>query len=443
MYPNSFGDKFKITTFGESHSVAMGIIIEGVRANVKIDIKEIQNLLDKRKPKKKLTTLRKEDDKLVILSGIFEGKTLGSPIVALIYNKDAKPKDYSKIKDIFRPSHADFTFFKKYGIRDYRGGGRSSGRETVSRVAGGAVAISFLNDKNIKITSKIIQISPFKTNKWDEINEDLPFADKDQVDDIKNYISSLQGDSIGAIIETRIDNLPIGIGEPVFEKLNANLAKAILGIGSVKGIEFGEGFNFANLKGSEANDQMNESGFISNHSGGIQGGISNGETIIFKSVIKPTPSISKPQNTINENNEKIKIKIKGRHDPCIAIRIIPVINSMTAITLLNLIDHHNLSSAVQVDPCTDPTSDDRLPDLRETISNIDISIFTLLEERFNIVKKIIKHKKQNNIKIENKDIEEKLLNNIKNLKFKNLKDEFINKIYRKIFNESKKIQKND
>jgi len=420
----------------------MGIIIEGVKANVKIDIKEIQDLLDKRKPKKKLTTLRKEDDKLVILSGIFEGKSLGSPIVALIYNKDAKSKDYSKIKDIFRPSHADFTFFKKYGIRDYRGGGRSSGRETVSRVAGGAVAISFLNDKNIKITSKIIQIGPFKTNKWDEINEDLPFADKDQVDDIKNYISSLQGDSIGAIIETRIDNLPIGIGEPVFEKLNANLAKAILSIGSIKGIEFGEGFNFANLKGSQANDQMNKNGFTTNHSGGIQGGISNGETIIFKSVIKPTPSISKPQTTLNENNEEIKIKIKGRHDPCIAIRIIPVINSMTAITLLNLIGHQNLSS-VGASPCGCPTDDDRLPALRQSISNIDNSIFLLLEQRFNIVKKIIKYKKENNIAIENKNIENKLLTNIKKLKFENLKDEFIENIYRKIFNESKKIQKND
>ncbi len=240
----------------------MGVLIEGIKPNVKISISDIQNLLDKRKPKGKLTTKRKENDELVILSGVFEGKTLGSPIVAIVYNKDAKSKDYTDIKDVFRPSHADFTFFKKYGIRDYRGGGRSSGRETVSRVIAGAVAISFLSDKyNIEIISKITQIGPFKTDKWDKTSDNLPFADETQLKDIEKYINSLHGDSIGAIIESRIENLPLGIGEPVFEKLEANIAKAVLSIGATKGIEFGDGFDFANKKGSEVNDQMDKRGF--------------------------------------------------------------------------------------------------------------------------------------------------------------------------------------
>ena len=240
----------------------MGVLIEGIKPNVKINIKDIQILLDKRKPKKKMTTKRKEDDELVILSGIFEGKTLGTPIVIIVYNKDARSKDYTDIKDVFRPSHADFTFFKKYGIRDYRGGGRSSGRETVSRVIAGAVAISFLNDKhNIKIISKITQIGPFKTDRWDGIDDNLPFADKTKLKSIENYINNLHGDSIGAIIESRIEYLPIGLGEPVFEKLEANIAKAVLSIGATKGVEFGLGFDFANKKGSEVNDGINKKGF--------------------------------------------------------------------------------------------------------------------------------------------------------------------------------------
>lgn len=411
----------------------MGVLIEGIKPNTEINRTDIQKLLDKRKPKKKMTTKRKENDELVILSGVFEGKTLGSPIVAIVYNKDARSKDYTDIKDVFRPSHADFTFFKKYGIRDYRGGGRSSGRETVSRVIAGAVAISFLSDKhNIKIISKITQIGRFKTDKWDEADDNLPFADKTQVKSIENYINNLQGDSVGAIIESRIENLPLGIGEPVFEKLEANIAKAVLSIGATKGIEFGAGFDFANKKGSEVNDEINKNGFLSNNSGGIQGGISNGEAVVFKTVIKPTPSISKEQNTINENNEEIKIKIKGRHDPCIAIRIIPVINSMVALSLIDLIGDNRLVEEKE-----------NIENLRDDVFEIDKKIFLLLEERFNLVKKIIKYKKKKNIAIENKDIEENLINKIQKIKLKNLTNDFIKKIYNKIFDESKRIQKDD
>jgi len=434
MYPNTFGNSFKITTFGESHSIAMGVLIEGIKPNIDINISDIQKLLDKRKPKKKNTTKRKEDDELVVLSGVFEGKTLGSPIVAIVYNKDARSKDYSDIKELFRPSHADFTFFKKYGIRDYRGGGRSSGRETVSRVMAGAVAISFLNAKQIKITSKITQIGAFKTDKWDDIDDTLPFADKYQLKSIENYINNLDGDSIGGIIESRIEYVPIGIGEPVFEKLEANIAKAVLSIGAVKGIEFGDGFKFANKKGSEVNDEMDKNGFLSNHSGGIQGGISNGEPIIFRTVIKPTPSISKEQNTVNKFNKEVKIKIKGRHDPCIAIRIIPIINSMVAITILNMIEDNRLYNN---------NEENDIDSLRSDILKIDRDIFSLLEERFEIVKKIIKYKKNYNISIENKDVENKLIQKIKNLKLKNLNDVFIEKLYNKIFKESKRIQKDD
>jgi chorismate synthase len=452
MTPNSFGNAFKITTFGESHSVAMGVLIEGIKPNIEINLKDIQLLLNQRKPKKKLTTKRKEDDEFIVLSGIFNGKTLGSPIVMIIYNRDASPKDYDDLKNVFRPSHADFTFFNKYGIRDYRGGGRASGRETVSRVMGGAVAISFLTDKNIKIVSKIVQIGPFKTNKWDDVDEELPFADKEQLNNIEEFINNLQGDSIGAIIETRIYNLPLGVGEPVFEKLEANIAKSVLSIGATKGIEFGDGFDFANRKGSEVNDQMNQNGFITNHSGGIQGGISNGETIIFRTVIKPTPSISKEQSTVNVENQEVKIKIKGRHDPCIGIRIIPVINSMVAITLLNVgvgpctyPIFNNVSCTYPIFnnvSCTYPTPNN-LDNLRNEISDIDISIFSLLEERFGIVKKISEYKKKYNLQIENQDIENKLIEKINKLKFKNLKKEFIENIYKRIFNESKRIQKDE
>ena len=441
MKPNRFGERFKITTFGESHSKAIGVLIQGVKPGIEINIEHIKKLLDERKPKKKLTTTRKENDELVILSGIFKGKTLGSPIVAIVYNKDARSKDYENLKDIFRPSHADFTFFKKYGIRDYRGGGRSSGRETVSRVIAGGIAEDFIKKAyNIEIVSKIVKIGPFKTDKWDDTSPELPFADKNKIKEIENFIKSLNGDSIGAIIETRIKNVPYGIGEPVFEKLEANLSKAVLSIGATKGIEFGDGFMFSDKKGSEVNDEMNRNGFVSNHSGGIQGGISNGETIIFRTAVKPTPSISKEQNTINVNNEEIKIKINGRHDPCIALRIIPVINSMVSVTLLDMIDEQNLIAPVNK---KNRKPKNKLEELRRNIAFIDKNIFFHLNERFEIVKKISEYKKNNNMKIEDVGIERKLINKIIDIGFKNLKKNFIKDIYDLIFKESKRLQKSE
>ncbi len=430
MKENRFGNRFQITTFGESHSKAMGVLIEGIKPNIKIDIKDIQNLLDQRKPgRKKYHSQRKEDDKIEILSGIFNNLTLGTPIVAIVYNKDHRSKDYSEIKDIFRPSHADFTFFKKYGIRDYRGGGRASARETLSRVIPGAIAIKLLKEKNIIIESKIIQIGPL-TRGCNPLNNDS--FEKE----IIKLIETLDGDSIGGVVETKIYGAQVGLGDPIFEKLDANIAKAIISIPAAKGVEFGEGFRFATQKGSIVNDQMDKNGFISNYSGGIQGGISNGETIIFRTVFKPTPSISKKQITQNIYNEEREIFIKGRHDPALILRTIPIINSMTALVLQDAVEENEILQNSNKNNITNS-----LDKLREEIKLLDISLFNILDKRLKIVQKVSQEKKKLKIKIENLSVEKKLVKNIIDMKFENLDNQFIKNIYQIIFTKSKKSQK--
>ncbi|CAN2039777.1 chorismate synthase [Candidatus Magnetomoraceae bacterium gMMP-15] len=334
-----FGKYFQITTFGESHGPGVGVVIDSVPAGLNIDTALIQQDLDRRRPgTSKFVSQRKETDQVEILSGIKDSKTLGSPIALLIRNRDARSKDYSAIQDLFRPGHADYTYFKKYGLSLQPGGGRSSGRETVGRVAAGAVARAVLKPYGIKIQAYTISIGHIRAKKIDPDFAELDplrCADPDMAASMAELVQKVrsEGDSIGGIIEITAENVPPGLGDPVFDKLEAALGHAILSIGAVKGIEFGAGFNITKMQGSESNDQISEQGFLSNNAGGILGGISNGQPIIMRAAIKPTPSISKPQSTIDIYGKQRTIEIKGRHDSCICPRISPVAEAMTALVL--------------------------------------------------------------------------------------------------------------
>lgn len=348
MNSNIFGEHFKIITFGESHGPAVGVVIDGVQPNISFDIDKINKELQKRKPgTSKFVSQRKEDDKIEILSGVFEGKTLGTPICLIVWNKGQHSNDYEEIKDIFRPSQADFSYFAKYGIRDFRGGGRSSGRETVARVAAGAVAKQLLKESGINFCGFVRQIGTIRANElvMDFIEQNaLKCPDPFVIGEMESLVNRIQdkGDSIGGIVELWIDNVPAGLGDPVFGKLDALLAGALMSIGAVKGVEFGLGFDLSVKSGSEVNDPItvkkeNENFKVSmptNRSGGILGGISTGEKIVIRVSVKPTPSISKQQESVNQKGEKVKLKIKGRHDPCICPRIVPVVESMAAIVIL-------------------------------------------------------------------------------------------------------------
>ncbi len=342
MSGSSFGTIFKITTFGESHGKGVGVIIDGVTPGVEIDEKIIQQQLDRRKPGQSgITTQRKESDKIHILSGVYEGKTTGTSMGLILYNEDQISSDYNSIKDLFRPGHADFTYLKKYGLRDHRGSGRASGRETSARVAAGAVALKILNSKGINITAYTIRAAGINCEKRDlsviEKNN-LRACDSSAAEKMEQRIIALadEGDSVGGIVECLITGVKPGIGEPVFDKIDAELAKAMVSLGAVKAIEFGSGFRCADMKGSEHNDSMDKNGFKSNNAGGIIGGISNGEDIIFRIAVKPTSSISKEQKTINIKGEEQPIQTEGRHDPCICPRIVPVVESMAALVIIDM-----------------------------------------------------------------------------------------------------------
>ena len=339
---NTFGKLFRFTTWGESHGPAIGCIVDGCPPNINLDEKDIQLELDKRKPgQSKFTTQRKEDDKVQILSGVFEGKTTGTPISLIIYNKDMRSKDYGNIKDKFRPGHADFTYFKKYGIRDYRGGGRSSARETVMRVAAGAIAKKYLKKtQKIEIYGFLSQIGDIKISSFskNQINKNPFFSpDKKIVREIEDMIDSLRksGDSIGAKISVMATNVPPGLGEPVFDKLDADLAHGLMGINAVKGVEIGRGFEVVSMRGTENRDEISPSGFMSNNSGGTTGGISTGQDIFASIALKPTSSIMSSGNTINKSGKSVKVQTKGRHDPCVGLRATPIAEAMVAITLMD------------------------------------------------------------------------------------------------------------
>ncbi len=343
MSGNTFGKIFAVTTFGESHGKALGCIVDGCPPGIVLSEDDIQVDLDRRKPgQSKYTTQRKESDKVEILSGVFEGKTTGTPICLIIYNEDQRPKDYGEIKDKFRPGHADFTYTKKYGFRDYRGAGRSSARETVARVAAGAIAKKLLNNVDgIEIKGYVSQIGEHtpKNIDFEQINKNpFFFPDKDMIPVLEDYINSIRkdGDSVGAEVTVVAKNMPVGLGNPVFDKLDALIAYGMMSINAVKGVEIGDGFGVINRKGSNARDEITSEGFLSNFSGGTLGGISTGQDIVVKLALKPTSSILIPGKTITADNKNTTITTKGRHDPCVGIRATPIAEAMLALVLADL-----------------------------------------------------------------------------------------------------------
>ena len=351
MRGNSFGKAFRITTFGESHGRALGVIIDGCPAGVTVDETVINAELARRRPgQSKIVTQRKEPDAVEILSGVFEGKSTGTPIAMVINNKDQKSKDYSHIKDSFRPSHADFTYQTKYGHRDYRGGGRSSARETVARVAAGSIAKNILAKEGIQINAWVSQVGhiELKDGKLDYTREQIESnivrcPDEELASEMIAYIKEIRkdGDTIGGKITCNISGMPVGLGEPVFDKLHADLAKSMMGINAVKGFEYGSGFSCISMRGSEHNDVfINKEGTIvteTNHSGGIQGGISNGMNIYFNVAFKPVATLMKDQLSVDKQLEEVTVSGKGRHDPCVVPRAVPIVEAMAALTI---VDHY-------------------------------------------------------------------------------------------------------
>ncbi|MEO2061567.1 MAG: chorismate synthase [Christiangramia sp.] len=342
MPGNSFGKIFRLTTFGESHGVAIGGIIDGCPAGIPLDLEMIQQELDRRRPgQSAIVTQRKEPDTVEFLSGIFEGKTTGTPIGFEIRNANQKSKDYSHIKDTYRPSHADYTYDEKYGVRDYRGGGRSSARETASRVVAGSIAKQLLKD--VKITAFVTSVGDMALKKpiseldFSEIEKNpVRCPDVEMAAKMEQFIKEIrsEGDTVGGVVECVISNVPKGLGEPVFDKLHAELGKAMLSINAVKGFEYGSGFEGTTMRGSEHNDQFNPDGTTkTNLSGGIQGGISNGMDIYFKVAFKPVATLMQKQQTINSSGEEVEMMGKGRHDPCVVPRAVPIVEAMAALVL--------------------------------------------------------------------------------------------------------------
>ena len=350
MAGSTLGTIWKITTWGESHGAGVGVVIDGCPAGLPLTEEDVQSYLDRRKPgQSRFTTQRQEGDNVEILSGVFEGRTTGTPIAMFVKNQDQRSKDYGNIMELYRPGHADYTFDKKYGFRDYRGGGRSSGRETIGRVAAGAVAARFLESLGITIRAFVKSIGPVPVSPdrfdWEEREKNrLYMPDAQAAKEAEHYLEKMmeKKDSAGGVIQCEIDGLPVGIGEPVFDKLSSSLAKAVMSIGAVKGFEIGDGFQAASLSGSENNDsfRINENGKIykkTNHSGGVLGGISDGSRLTFRAAFKPTPSIASVQETVNRWGGEEEIAIKGRHDPIIVPRAVVVVEAMAALTIADLL----------------------------------------------------------------------------------------------------------
>jgi chorismate synthase len=330
MGANTFGTNFCLTTFGESHGEAIGGVIDGCPAGLKIDFNMIEEELRRRKTASTTTSSqRKESDKIIFLSGVFEGKTLGTPIAFMVKNEDARPSDYDNIKNVYRPSHADFTYQHKYGIRDYRGGGRSSARALLPCVVAGCLAKQILSSKNIVMRSYVTQIGDVKKDAFSH----------EEIQSVLQKVKE-ERDTVGAVVRVEVDNVPAGIGEPYFRKLQSVLAQAMFSINAVKGFEYGEGFNAASMRGSQCNDSfINDNGSIrtkTNHSGGIQGGISNGEKIYFNVAFKPIPTIMQPQHTVDLDGNEMFYDIEGRHDVCVVPRVLPIVEAMTALAIVDV-----------------------------------------------------------------------------------------------------------
>ena len=346
MSGNTIGSVFRVTTWGESHGPALGAVVDGCPPGLALNESDIQQALDRRKPSSSVaSTTRKEGDRVEILSGVFEGKTTGTPISLMIRNVDAKSSSYNDLQDVFRPGQGDFTYLKKYGIRDWRGGGRASGRETAARVAAGAIAAKLITLHGIDViayTHSIGSISidhsrmPAKKNLKKSVLENALFCpDAQAASKMEKKLASVRkkGDSLGGVVEVMVRGCPVGLGEPVFDKMDAELAKALMSIGSVKAVELGDGFMMAGLQGSQTNDQMTRKGFQTNHAGGILAGITNGEQIVLRAYCKPIPSIAKPQQTIDVKGKEKIIEIQGRHDICVLPRVVPVCEAMVSIVV--------------------------------------------------------------------------------------------------------------
>lgn len=351
MAGNSFGHLFRFTTWGESHGSLIGCVVEGVPPRLPLTETDIQRWLDRRRPgQSRFTTQRREADRVTITSGVFEGLTTGAPIGLMIANEDARPKDYDALKELFRPGHADYTYFKKYGIRDHRGGGRASARETAMRVAAGAVARKILGE-GVAIRGAVIQLGPYRVDRdrwdWDEVERN-PFwcPDRQAARAWEGYVDRVRkaGSSAGAVIEVVASGVPAGLGAPVYDKLDADIAKAMMSINAVKGVEIGAGFGAAALAGEEAADEMRmEDGrvrFLSNHAGGVLGGISTGQDVVVRFAVKPTSSIAIPRRSVDVHGREVEVSVKGRHDPCVGIRAVPVGEAMLACTLADHLLRH-------------------------------------------------------------------------------------------------------
>jgi chorismate synthase len=352
MAGNTFGKLFTVTTFGESHGIAIGGIIDGCPPGLELSEEDLQGDLDRRKPgTSRFTTARREEDEVKILSGVFEGKTTGTSIGLLINNTDQRSNDYSKIKDTFRPGHADYTYQQKYGLRDYRGGGRSSARETAIRVAAGGVAKKYLKQRyGVEIHGYLSQLGPIKveTVDFNFINTNPFFCpDESKIEALDAYMRDLkkQGDSIGAKVSVVATNMPVGLGEPIFDRLDADLAHAMMGINAVKGVEVGDGFATVEQKGSEHRDALTPEGFASNRSGGVLGGISTGQDLVVHMALKPTSSISVPGETIDVHGNTAEVITKGRHDPCVGIRAVPIAEAMMALVVMDHLLRHRGQNA--------------------------------------------------------------------------------------------------
>ena len=359
MSGNTFGKLFTVTTFGESHGLGLGAIIDGCPPGLSLCEADLQIDLDRRKPgQSRFTTARREDDEVTIMSGVFEGKTTGTPIGLVIKNKDQRSQDYGNISESFRPGHADYTYWQKYGIRDYRGGGRSSARETAMRVAAGSIAKKFLKEKlGIVVRACVTQIADIKAEKMDwDLVETNPFffPDEDKLEQLDEFLRGImrEKDSIGAKLTVVAENVPVGLGEPIFDRLDADIAHALMGINAVKGVEIGDGFDIVNQKGSEHRDELTPNGFAKNSAGGVLGGISSGQNIIAHIALKPTSSIGVSGKTINKQGESTDLITKGRHDPCVGIRAVPIAEAMLALTLM---DHFMRNRAQNADvTCATP-----------------------------------------------------------------------------------------
>jgi chorismate synthase len=352
MSGNTFGKLFTITSAGESHGPALICIVDGCPPGMTLSEADMQHDLDRRKPgKSRHVTQRKESDTVKIMSGVFEGVTTGTPIGLLIENEDQKSKDYGNIKDMFRPGHADYTYQQKYGIRDYRGGGRSSARETCMRVAAGGIAKKYLKEKfGITIRGYLAQIGPLKIEHkdWDEVENNAFFCpDPGRVSELDNYMDALrkEGESIGARINVVAENVPVGLGEPIFDRLDADIAKAMMSINAVKGVEIGAGFESVEHKGTHHRDEMTPEGFVGNNAGGVLGGISSGQDVLVSMALKPTSSIRLPGDTIDKTGQPAEVVTKGRHDPCVGIRATPIAEAMLALVLMDHVLRHRAQNA--------------------------------------------------------------------------------------------------